>query len=202
MRRRFVPRLLAPACVAASLAFATNAFAVLPDEMLANPAQEARALALSKNLRCVVCQNQNIDDSAAPIARDMRLLLRERIAAGDTDEQAVSYLVQRYGNYVLLKPPFQADTWLLWFAPFGVLLIASTILAFSLRRRREFFGPRPFSRTAIPSGAQDRQCGGDRETASRPGSASPAFLGRRRGPATPPNCPPDDRSRYSRLSGG
>ena len=149
MRRRFVPRLLAPACVAASLAFATNAFAVLPDEMLANPAQEARALALSKNLRCVVCQNQNIDDSAAPIARDMRLLLRERIAAGDTDEQAVSYLVQRYGNYVLLKPPLQADTWLLWFAPFGVLLIASTILAFSLRRRR-------FAAPITPLSAEER----------------------------------------------
>jgi cytochrome c-type biogenesis protein CcmH len=118
-----------------ALFWSSSVLAVLPDEMLSNRVEEARALALSKNLRCVVCQNQNIDDSAAPIARDMRLLLRERIAAGDTDDQAVAYLVARYGNYVLLKPPFQADTWLLWIAPFGVLAVGALGLLVSLRRR-------------------------------------------------------------------
>jgi cytochrome c-type biogenesis protein CcmH len=134
---------LVPVLIAMLLSF--DAFAVQPDEMLANPGQESRALALSKNLRCVVCQNQNIDDSAAPIARDMRLKLRERIAAGDTDNQAVSYLVQRYGNYVLLKPPFQADTWLLWLTPFGVLAVAAGGLVVSLRRRAAIRAPEPLS---------------------------------------------------------
>jgi cytochrome c-type biogenesis protein CcmH len=96
-------------------------------------------------LRCVVCQNQNIDDSAAPIARDMRLMLRERIAAGDTDDQAVAYLVARYGNYVLLKPPFQADTWLLWLAPFGVLALGALGLSISLRRRATLMPVEPLS---------------------------------------------------------
>ena len=127
--------LVLSALAAAAIFCSSSAFAVLPDEMLPDKTEEARALALSKNLRCVVCQNQNIDDSAAPIARDMRLLLRERIADGDTDQQAVSYLVQRYGNYVLLKPPFQADTWLLWLTPFGVLLIVGLSLIATLRRR-------------------------------------------------------------------
>lgn len=112
----------------------TPAWAVLPSEKLADPVLEARASLLSKQLRCVVCQNQNIDDSAAPIAGDMRILLRERIAAGATDEQAVGYLVERYGNFVLLKPPFQPDTWLLWLGPFAVLLIATVTMAAQLRR--------------------------------------------------------------------
>ena len=135
MRRVAFRHLVQAAFAAVAILYSSSAFAVLPDEMLNDKSEEARALALSKNLRCVVCQNQNIDDSAAPIARDMRLLLRERIAAGDTDQQAVSYLVQRYGNYVLLKPPFQADTWLLWFTPFGVLLIGGLSLLATLRRR-------------------------------------------------------------------
>jgi cytochrome c-type biogenesis protein CcmH len=103
---------------------APRVLAVEPDEMLPDAAQEARAQALSKELRCVVCQNQNIDDSAAPIARDMRLLVRERIKAGDTDAQAKAFLVARYGNFVLLKPPFQADTLILWFGPFIILALA------------------------------------------------------------------------------
>ena len=122
-----------------------SAFAVLPDEKLANPVLEARALALSKELRCVVCQNQSIDDSAAPIARDMRLLLRGRIVAGDSDKQAVDYLVARYGNYVLLKPPFQSDTWILWLGPFAVLVLAGTGLFFSLRNKAALVPATPLS---------------------------------------------------------
>ena len=121
MNRRILLKILAALVLVQGLAVQA-AFAVLPDEMLPDAGQEARAVALSKNLRCVVCQNQNIDDSAAPIARDMRLLLRERIAAGDTDDKAVAYLVQRYGNYVLLKPPFHPGTAILWLTPALVLL--------------------------------------------------------------------------------
>ena len=110
------------------------AWAVLPSEKLSNPVLEARASALSKNIRCVVCQNQSIDDSGAPLAADLRVLLRERISAGDTDDQAVNYLVQRYGNFVLLKPPFQPDTWFLWLAPFGVLIVALAGFATQIRR--------------------------------------------------------------------
>lgn len=128
-------RLLGALAFASCILAATQALAVLPDEQLANPVLEARAVALSKDLRCVVCQNQNIDDSAAPIARDMRLLLRERIAAGDSDKEAVDYLVARYGNYVLLDPPFQLDTWLLWLSPLGILLLAAAGLIVSLRRQ-------------------------------------------------------------------
>jgi len=107
------------------LALPFAALAVEPDEMLADPALEARAQAVSKELRCVVCQNQSIDDSSAPLARDMRLLVRERIAAGDSDAQARTYLVERYGNFVLLKPPFQANTILLWLGPLLILLVAA-----------------------------------------------------------------------------
>lgn len=127
------------------VAFLIPAWAVLPDEKLPDARQEARALALSKVLRCVVCQNQNIDESAAPIARDMRLLLRSRIAAGDSDRQAVQFLVSRYGNYVLLDPPFQADTLALWFGPFAVLVVAGVSLAVSLRRRTKSVPAEPLS---------------------------------------------------------
>jgi cytochrome c-type biogenesis protein CcmH len=117
---------LAAGLMAACLALAPGiALAVEPDEMLSDPRLEQRAQHVSKELRCVVCQNQNIDDSAAPLARDMRLLVRERLTAGDTDEQAKAYLVARYGNYVLLKPPFQPNTWLLWFGPFAILALAT-----------------------------------------------------------------------------
>ncbi|MDZ4376295.1 MAG: cytochrome c-type biogenesis protein [Phenylobacterium sp.] len=102
---------------------AAPALAVKPDEQLADPALEARALTLGKELRCVVCQNQSIDDSDAALARDLRLILRERIAAGDTDEQAVDYIVARYGSFVQLRPPLRADTLALWFGPLAVLLL-------------------------------------------------------------------------------
>ena len=91
------------------------AHAVQPDEVMADPAKEARARNLSRELRCMVCQNQSIDDSEAPLARDLRLLVRERIAAGDSDAQVMDFLVARYGEFVLLKPRLNSHTWLLWF---------------------------------------------------------------------------------------
>lgn len=104
---------------------ATPALAVEPSEMLADPAKEARARALSKGLRCLVCRNQSIDDSNSGLARDLRVLLRERLAAGDTDAEAVQYLVNRYGDYVLLKPPLKGSTYLLWFGPLLLILLGS-----------------------------------------------------------------------------
>ena len=101
------------------------AAAVLPDEVLEDPALEARAREISKDLRCLVCQNQSIDDSDADLARDLRVLLRERLVAGDSDDQAVDFIVARYGDYVLLKPPFKPATYLLWFGPALLLLLAA-----------------------------------------------------------------------------
>ena len=115
---------------------AGQALAVLPDEVLKDPVLEARARHLSQDLRCLVCQNQSIDDSAAPLARDLRIIVRERLMRGDSDEQVVSFLVDRYGNYVLLKPPFQADTMFLWFGPAAFLLIAAGVSIFYFRARR------------------------------------------------------------------
>src|SRR6188768_1138865 len=101
---------------------ASGAHAVQPDEVLSNPALESRARELSRELRCMVCQNQSIDDSDAPLARDLRLLVRERLTAGDSDAQVLDFLTARYGQFVLLKPHFGWDTLLLWLAPVGVLL--------------------------------------------------------------------------------
>ena len=102
--------------------------AVEPEEMLKDPKLEARARAISRNLRCLVCQNESIDESNADLAKDLRVLLRERLKAGDTDEQAVQYLVDRYGEYVLLKPRLAPHTLFLWVGPFLVLLIGGAIL--------------------------------------------------------------------------
>lgn len=124
---------LGAALALAMLATPMVSLAVEPDEMLQDPALEARAETLSKELRCVVCQNQSIDASSAPLARDMRLLVRERIAAGDTNAEAKAYLVERYGNFVLLKPPFQADTLLLWFGPLLILVVAGGALLIAAR---------------------------------------------------------------------
>lgn len=108
--------------------------AVEPDEKLADPALEARARALTAELRCVVCQNQSVDDSDAPLAKDIRVLVRERIMAGDTDAQVIDYIVARYGRFVLLKPPLAGDTVLLWFGP-ALLLALGLALAFLYVRR-------------------------------------------------------------------
>jgi cytochrome c-type biogenesis protein CcmH len=110
------------------------ALAVQPDEVLSNAALETRARALSKELRCMVCQNQSIDDSEAPLARDLRLLVRERLTAGDTDQQVVDFLTRRYGEFVLLRPRFSAHTALLWLTPLGVLLIGALAVAFARRQ--------------------------------------------------------------------
>ncbi len=101
--------------------------AIQPDEVLEDPALETRARDLGKVLRCVVCQNQSIDDSNAPLARDLRILVRERIEAGDTDEQALDFIVARYGNFVLLKPPLELSTLLLWFGPLLILMISGSV---------------------------------------------------------------------------
>lgn len=117
------------------LAMSTGlAGAVEPDEILKDPALEVRARAISAGLRCLVCQNETIDDSHAPLARDLRLLVRERLTAGDSDEAVVAYIVARYGEFVLLRPPVSARTFLLWAAPFGLLLAAAGYLAWSRRR--------------------------------------------------------------------
>ncbi len=112
--------LLATLLLLASMA---PAFAVLPEEMLNDPALELRARDISQGLRCLVCQNQAIDDSNAPLAKDLRIIVRERLTAGDSNEQVMDYVVKRYGNYVLLKPPFQADTFLLWALPFLLMVL-------------------------------------------------------------------------------
>jgi cytochrome c-type biogenesis protein CcmH len=112
------------------------AHAVQPDEILADPALEARARALSAELRCMVCQNQAIDDSDAPLARDLRILLRERLSAGDTDQQVTAFLVARYGDFILLRPPVALNTALLWLAPPAVLLIGGLVAVALFRRRR------------------------------------------------------------------
>jgi cytochrome c-type biogenesis protein CcmH len=127
---------VASALVALTLFVAAPAFAVQPDEILADPALEARARTLSRELRCMVCQNQSIDDSDAPLARDLRLLVRERLKAGDSDRQVLDFLTARYGEFVLLRPRFGFDTALLWLAPAGVLLIGAYGLFILIRRRR------------------------------------------------------------------
>ena len=113
---------------------AAPAFAVNPDEMLADPILEARARALSAELRCMVCQNQSIDDSNADLAKDLRLLVRERITDGDTDKQVLSYIVSRYGEFVLLKPRFSVRTLLLWGAPVLLILAGGVLLAVFVRK--------------------------------------------------------------------
>ena len=121
---------------AAVLFGASHALAVQPDEILSDPKLEIRARALSRELRCMVCQNQSIDDSDAPLARDLRLLVRERLTAGDSDRQVLDFLTARYGDFVLLKPRLGWDTAALWFAPAIVLAIGAGALVVLLRRRR------------------------------------------------------------------
>lgn len=109
-----------------AIGFASSAWAIRPDEVLSNPKLEARARAIGKELRCLVCQNESIDDSDADLAHDLRVLVRQRLLAGDSDAQAKAYIVARYGNYVLLKPPFDPETYLLWFGPALFLIFAAT----------------------------------------------------------------------------
>ncbi len=127
--RRLLPAL-------ALLLWAAAAAAVQPDEMLSDPAAEARARALSRDIRCLVCQNQSIDESDAELARDLRLLVRERIRAGDSDPAIRDFLVARYGEFVLLKPRMSPRTWLLWFGPLLLLAAGAVGFAVYFRRRR------------------------------------------------------------------
>jgi cytochrome c-type biogenesis protein CcmH len=127
------------------------AFAVEPNEMLADPALEARARTLSKELRCMVCQNESIDDSAAPLAHDLRVLVRERLKAGDSDTQVVDFLVARYGEFVLLKPRLSWHTLALWGLPPAVLVIGIVMLIIVVRRR----SVAPAAETANLSAAEE-----------------------------------------------
>ena len=115
---------------------AFGAFAVNPDEVLDDPLLEKRARALSVNIRCLVCQNQSIDDSNADLARDLRVLVRERLVAGDSDTEVLDYLIARYGDFVMLKPPFKGSTYILWFGPLVVFVLAATGLIVYFRRRQ------------------------------------------------------------------
>jgi cytochrome c-type biogenesis protein CcmH len=119
----------------ALLAYVSPTLAVQPDEVLKDPALEQRARDLSRELRCMVCQNQSIDDSDAPLARDLRVLVRERLQAGDSDRQVLDFLVSRYGEFVLLKPQFAWHNALLWGTPLAVLLFGIAFVVASARRR-------------------------------------------------------------------
>ena len=126
--------------VALSFLVTATASAVQPDEMLADPDQEARARALSVEIRCLVCQNQSIDDSDAELARDLRVLVRDQIKEGRSDDEIRDFLVKRYGAFVLLKPPVQGSTLLLWFGPLIVLLLGAAGLALYFRSRARTAG--------------------------------------------------------------
>ena len=130
------------AAIALGLALiAGHALAVLPDEQLKDPKLEARAREIGSQLRCVVCQNQTIDDSDADLAADLRQLVRERLTAGDSDQQVLDYIVARYGDFVLLRPPFISATVLLWLAPFGVVVFGGLGLWLAFRRRSAASAP-------------------------------------------------------------
>lgn len=125
---------------------AVPAHAVNPDEILADPALEARAREIGKELRCLVCQNQSIDDSDADLARDLRVLVRERLTEGDSNQQVIDYVVSRYGDFVLLRPPVKSTTYLLWYGP-AIILVLGIIAVFLFYRRRTqaAAGPAPLS---------------------------------------------------------
>jgi cytochrome c-type biogenesis protein CcmH len=135
LRRRLLPGLLL------ALLLSGTALAVEPSEMLKDPALEARARAVSRDLRCLVCQNQSIDDSNADLAHDLRMIVRERLSAGDSDAQVKAYLVARYGDFVLLDPPFEARTLFLWLGPAALLLLGAGGIYAALRPRRPMVAP-------------------------------------------------------------
>jgi len=135
---------------------ASGAHAVQPDEVMSDPARESRARDLSRELRCMVCQNQSIDDSDAPLARDLRLLVRERIASGDSDAEVIDFLVARYGEFVLLKPRFNAHTLLLWLLPPLALAGGGLALWFNMRRRSQASSPEDDSLTKLTADEEAR----------------------------------------------
>ncbi|MEX2201456.1 MAG: cytochrome c-type biogenesis protein [Dongiaceae bacterium] len=123
----------------------TPALGVEPAEMLDDPVLETRAREIGRELRCLVCQNESIEDSNADFARDLRLVVRERLLAGDSDGQVFDYIAARYGDFVLLQPPVKPATWALWFAPAAILIVGGFIAFFYLRGRRTAPGPVPLS---------------------------------------------------------
>ncbi|WP_207485615.1 cytochrome c-type biogenesis protein [Arenibaculum pallidiluteum] len=148
MIRSFAAMLFAVLVLAAP---GPGAWAVQPDEVLPDPAQEARAREISRELRCLVCQNQSIDDSNAPLARDLRVIVRERITAGDTDTQVLDFVVGRYGDFVLLRPPFKPETLALWLGPAAILAAGLCGVLIFLRRRRRTAG------TEVPLTAEEER---------------------------------------------
>ena len=127
-------RILASLCVV--FMFASTVHAVEPNEVLKDPVLESRARELSKDIRCLVCQNQSIDDSNADLARDLRVLVRQRLTQGDSNDQVMDYLVERYGDFVLLSPPVKASTYLLWYGPIGIFILSAFGLIMFFRGRR------------------------------------------------------------------
>jgi len=144
--------------VVALLALLTmsTAIAVEPDEIISDPALEARARVLSKELRCMVCQNQSIDESEAPLARDLRVLVRERLQAGESDQQVIHFLVARYGEFVLLRPRFSWHTALLWFGPATILIIGAYGVLVLARRYRENFDRTVANQERLTAAEADR----------------------------------------------
>jgi cytochrome c-type biogenesis protein CcmH len=141
-----------PALALCAAILAAPARAVEPDEILSDSRLEARARALSAELRCLVCQNQSIDDSSAPLARDLRLIVRERLAAGASDDDVRRFVVERYGAFVLLRPPLTAGTMLLWLAPLLILLAVAT----SIWRRMAAPAPAPAAAEVLSRAEQER----------------------------------------------
>jgi cytochrome c-type biogenesis protein CcmH len=155
-------RLLVSACLLLGMMVsALPAFAVQPHEVLKDPALESRARALSAGLRCLVCQNQSIDDSDAPLAQDLRRLVRERLVSGDSDRQVKDFVVARYGEFVLLKPPFNTGTLLLWLSPALVFLLGGFALWRMLRRRPLPAVETPVQLSAAEQAELDRLTRGD-----------------------------------------
>ncbi len=154
---RAIPGLL-PSLVSALavLAFALTALAVEPDEILDDPALEGRARELSEDIRCLVCQNESIDSSNAELAKELRILVRERLVAGDSDQEVLDYLVERYGDFVLLNPPFKPQTYLLWFGPAAILLFGGLAVAAYFRQRRKDTGPAPAPAPSLSAEEQKR----------------------------------------------
>ena len=146
--RRFAAPILLALFVAIAVPI-TTAPAIGPDEALEDAKLEDRARDIGRQLRCLVCQNQSIDDSDAPLARDLRRLVRKRLTAGDSDREVMAYVHARYGDFVLLRPPVDARTWLLWFGPAAALLAALAFLLWRLRR------PRPAGSTSAVLSPED-----------------------------------------------
>ena len=120
--------------------FSKISYSVEPEEFLQNPKQEIRARDISKNIRCLVCQNQSIDDSSAPLAKDLRALIRIKVQENDSDEEIYKFLTDRYGDFILLKPPFKINTFLLWSLPFVFLIIGIFILFLHNKRSKNILG--------------------------------------------------------------